>query len=89
MNMSDCQLVSNDRIAKRVNASGKKDVCGWINCQWINVDPAGESVDDLPRVWYNPIVDTEWHMHGVDAPVTWWKFRRLTTNGRRVYCRNL
>lgn len=89
LNMFDCQLISNERIAKRVNASGKKDVCGWIKTAWVNCDPAPRTecdwFDNLPRVWYNPIVDTDWHMQNIDSPVTGWKFRHLATKGKRVY----
>lgn len=85
LDMYGCKLVSNNRVAQQVNASGVKDVCGWISCRSIHISGPYEGLDNLVRVWYNPIVDTEWHMQGVDSSVTGHEFHYLTTRGRRVY----
>lgn len=86
--MSNCKLVSNKKTAQKVKDSGVKDVCGWISCEglWIAYTHSHlVTQQNLTRVWYNPIVDTEWHMMGKDSPVTNHTFEFLTTRGNRVY----
>ena len=69
--LNDCTLISEQRTAQKVLKSGKKDVCGWILCRtWTLIFRDDEyierlhPVDKLRRVWYNPIVDTDWHVQG-------------------------
>lgn len=85
--MHNCKLVSQHGAAKRVNESGKKDVCGWIKCDSYEIVPDSNEkpVDYLDRIWYNPIVDTDWHMTGIAEPVTGMVFEQLITKGNKVY----
>ena len=91
--LNDCTLISEQRTAQKVLKSGKKDVCGWILCRtWTLIFRDDEyierlhPVDKLRRVWYNPIVDTDWHVQGYSNHVTGLTFPELITKGNRVYC---
>ena len=83
----NCQLVSQQGAAKRVKRRGKKSVCGWIECDGFQVIPSEyeKTVDYLDRLWYNPILDTDWHMTNIVEPVTGMVFEQLMTKGNRVY----
>lgn len=95
--LSECTLISQPKAAQRVHDSGKKDVCGWVLCETWTASNVRDNewvrelideeypIDNLARVWYNPIVDTEWHMQGVEESVTDAFFSCLVTKGNRVY----
>ena len=51
--------------------------------------PYDVDLDKYRRVWYNPIVDTEWYVQGYPNPVTGMTFPELITKGNKVYCYNL
>ena len=40
--LKDCVLINKKNEAKKVNAAGKRDVCGWIKCREIEVKKSGE-----------------------------------------------
>lgn len=86
--LRNCTLISQPKTARKVFESGKKDVCGWISCSAV-VEVGGLydiDLDKYRRVWYNPIVDTEWYVQGYPNPVTGLTFPELITKGNKVYC---
>ena len=87
LTLRNCTLISQPKTARKVFESGKKDVCGWISCSAIVVEgPYDVDLDKYRRVWYNPIVDTEWYVQGYPNPATGLTFPELITKGNRVYC---
>jgi hypothetical protein len=86
MELIGCRLVNQVNKAKKVHAAGVKDVAGWIECDDIIM---GEEidVDNLERLFYNPIVDPYWRRDADDGEFIWdgSRFATLVTKGRRVY----
>lgn len=64
--LSDCELVCNENKAQQVYARGVKDVCGWIKCKSLYAGDINIFTDTntniLPRLTFNPIVDTKWRI---------------------------
>lgn len=86
MELVGCRLVNKVNKAKKVHAAGVKDVAGWIECEDIII---GEEidVDNLERLFYNPIVDPYWRRDADAGEFVWdgSKFATLVTKDRRVY----
>jgi hypothetical protein len=87
----DCELVCNENKARKVYSRGVKDVCGWIKCEhvhWhhITVHPI-INIEMFNRIYFNPIVDPNWTMTGLDYPINGLKIDELVTCGNRVYTR--
>ena len=58
LQMFDCSLYNNRRVAQKVKDSGSKDVCGWIKCKRVDIlkgDFMWEDYRSLERLYYNPI----------------------------------
>ena len=90
LELCDCRLVNKLNEAWKVYHAGRKDVCGWIECDNYYVSPVSEElypVDNLERVRYNPIVDPHWRRDGDDNTFHWdgSKFDTLITEGNKVY----
>lgn len=87
--MVDCELVNKLNKAKKVNKAGKKDVSGWIKCNRVEyvVRNNGLPVDDLERVYYNPIRDVHWRRESDGGEFAWdySKYSTLITNNKQVY----
>ena len=84
--LTGCKLINKVNDAKRVHAEGVKDVSGWIDCEDITVVD-NFPVDNLERLFYNPIVDPYWRRDS-DAGDSVWdgsEYASLITDGRRVY----
>jgi hypothetical protein len=82
----NCKLINKVNDAKRVHAEGVKDVSGWIDCESIEV-VENFPVDNLERLFYNPIVDPHWRRDSDDGDFVWdnSEYASLITDGRRVY----
>jgi len=86
--MFNCKLVNKKNAAKRVHAAGKKDVCGWVECESVRmIEPDRYSVDNLEQLRYNPIVEPSWRREWDDNTWDWddHTFDYLATNGNKVY----
>jgi hypothetical protein len=85
----DCELICNERTARRVYQKGIKDVCGWIKCRDLYVgDPdilVGPDTDCLPMLKFNPIVDPNWRVEGMYGSYNGKKFASIVTSGRHCY----
>jgi hypothetical protein len=86
-----CRLVNRPGQAKRVFDAGVKSVTGWIKCDTVHVkninryDPV--MVDDLEKLYYNPIKDIHWRRESDAGEFNWdySEYAALVTQGRRVY----
>ena len=85
--MFNCKLVNKKNAAKRVHAAGKKDVCGWVECETLRmIEPERYPVDSLEQLRYNPIVDPSWRREEDDGDFDWdnYTFDSLVTDGNKV-----
>ena len=87
LELVNCRLVNYLKKAKKVHAEGKKDVAGWIECEDVMVTQNEIPVDNLERVFYNPIMDPHWRRDSDDGEFVWddSRYSTLVTQDRRVY----
>ena len=88
--MVGCKLINKKNAARKVYDAGRKDVCGWVECDNYHISPASEKfypIDNLERVRYNPIVDPRWRRDGDEGDFDWdnYHFDSLVTDGNKVY----
>lgn len=85
----DCELYCNESKARKVYEAGVKDVCGWIKCKTLYVNDCSvydsASVDNLPRISFNPIVDTCWRIEGKVGGFNNTHVDSIITSGSRCY----
>lgn len=86
--MTGCKLINKIGTARRVHNNGVKDVCGWVECD--NYWPVFNDsipVDNLEKLYYNPIRDIHWRRDGDDGDYSWddCYYDSLVTNGRQVH----
>jgi hypothetical protein len=90
LEMRGCRLINKVNIAKKVNRAGVKDVAGWVECdeimlrrEYFPVLP----VDNLERVFYNPIRDIHWRRESDCGEFSWddSKYATLITDNKQVY----
>lgn len=86
LEMKDCQLINNVKKAQRVHAKQKKDVSGHVKCKEILIQNS-LPVDDLEKLFYNPIKDVYWRREGDEGEFIWdnSQYSTLITNGKQVY----
>jgi len=85
--MFDCKLINKINAARKVNLAGKKDVCGWVECENFSIhDNDSISVKYFDKVQYNPIKDVHWRRSGDDGLFDWdnSQYESLITNGNQV-----
>lgn len=87
--MTNCKLINKKNIANKVYSSGKKDVCGWVECQNYNVHHTKDIKEYLvncEKLRYNPIVEPSWRRLGDDGEFDWdnYCFENLITLGNNV-----
>jgi len=86
--MRGCNLVNKVNAARRVNDAGKKDVCGWVECDNFDIHENNSMpIDNLEELCYNPIKDVHWRRGGDDGEFDWdgTDFDSLITHGNTVY----
>jgi hypothetical protein len=85
----DCKLINRPSTAKSVFESQKRDVCGWIRCENLDVIDLfdGESMDigGLPRLEFDPKLIPYWHHTNSSDSLDNYKFDRIITSGKKVY----
>lgn len=86
--MRGCNLVNKINAARKVNLAGKKDVCGWVECENFDILEKN-SIDTkyLDRLSYNPINDIHWRRSGDDGGFDWddTDYDCLITDNNKVY----
>jgi hypothetical protein len=86
LEMLGCKLVNKINKAKQVHKRGVKDVAGWVECDDVVInDEIG--VDNLERLFYNPIRDPQWRRESDDGEFAWdnSEYATLVTQGKQVY----
>lgn len=86
LEMLSCKLVNNLKKAEKVNAAGKKDVSGWVKCDTVIINNE-IGIDNLEKVYYNPIRDTRWRRESDCGEFAWddSEYATLITQGKQVY----
>jgi hypothetical protein len=91
LELGNCKLISRQTAARKVFDAGVKNVCGWIECEnyWVlNMDRhIPVPVDNLERLYYNPIIDPNWRRQSDNGEFIWdnSRFASLVTYGSSVY----
>lgn len=86
LEMIGCKLVNKINKAKQVHERGVKDVAGWVECEDVVInDEIG--VDNLERLFYNPIRDPQWRRESDSGEFAWdnSEYATLVTQGKQVY----
>jgi hypothetical protein len=86
LEMKDCKLVNEVKKAEKVHAQQRKDVSGWVHCKEVLFqEPI--PVDNLEKLFYNPIKDVYWRREGDAGEFVWddSQYSTLITSGRQVY----
>lgn len=86
LEMLGCRLVNKVNKAKKVHAAGRKDVAGWVECDTLMINNE-IGVDNLEKLYYNPIKDIRWRRESDCGEFTWddYEFDTLITNSKQVY----
>ena len=86
LEMVGCKLINKLNKAKKVNKAGKKDVAGWVECERVMINNENP-VDNLERVFYNPIKDVHWRRDSDNGEFAWdnTEYATLITNNKQVY----
>lgn len=86
LEMVGCKLVNKLNKAKKVHRAGVKDVAGWVECERVMINNEN-AVDNLERLFYNPIRDPQWRRESDCGEFAWddSKYDTLVTQGKQVY----
>ena len=84
LELVDCTLRSNTRIAKKVLKEQVRDVCGWVECQSFTQE-ANISVQELPRVVYDPKINPYWKIDGDSDNYEMIRVNTVVSGGKRLY----
>lgn len=81
-----CKLVNQLRTALKVFDSSVKDVCGWVRCDDVKINNE-TPIDNLEKLFFNPIVDPHWRRESDLGEFAWdgFRFQTLLTSGRSVF----
>lgn len=81
-----CKLINRVNKAKQVYDAGVKDVSGWVECEDVIVSDS-IPVDNLERLYYNPIRDVHWRRESDCGEFSWdgSEYDTLITNNHQVY----
>lgn len=86
LEMVGCKLVNKLNKAKKVHKAGVKDVAGWVECEQVVINN-DNPVDNLERLFYNPIRDPQWRRESDSGEFAWdnSEYATLITNNKQVY----
>lgn len=81
-----CRLVNQPNKAKKVFESGVHDVSGHVRCEEV-IPRKSVPVDDLEKLYYNPIRDPYWRRESDNNEFIWdgSEYTTLVTQGKQVY----
>jgi hypothetical protein len=90
LEMRGCTLINKVNRAKKVHKAGVHNVSGWIKCEEVMLRKdfyPSLPVDDLERVFYNPVKDPYWRRESDNNEFVWdnTQYGSLITNGKQVY----
>lgn len=90
LEMRGCRLINKVNKAKKVHEAGVKDVAGWVRCDEVMLRKEHFSVlpvDNLERVFYNPIKDIHWRRESDCGEFDWdnSEYATLITDNKQVY----
>jgi len=86
LEMRGCKLINKLNKAKKVHKAGVKDVAGWVACDEVIINNE-IGVDNLERLYYNPIKDIHWRRESDCGEFAWddSEYATLITQGKQVY----
>lgn len=80
--MLGCLLVNEKSTAEKVHEKQKRDVCGWVLCERLEVNPQIHE-EKGEMLLYDPKILPNWTWDGQNMDGTRWD--KLMTDGKRVY----
>ena len=86
--MYNCKLINKINAARKVNVAGKKDVCGWVECDNFDIlEKDSINTNYYDQLSYNPITDVHWRRSGDDREFNWdnSEYEYLITDSHRVF----
>jgi hypothetical protein len=85
LEMRGCRLRNRPNKAKKVFEAGVHDVSGWVRCD--EVVATEMPIDNLERVFYNPLRDPHWRRESDHNEFVWdeTEYATLITSGKQVY----
>ena len=86
--MRGCELINKTNAARRVHGAGKKDVCGWVQCDNFDIHEANSiSTKYMDKLSYNPIKDIHWRRGSDDGEFSWDGSEHdfIVTNGNSLF----
>ena len=86
LEMIRCKLVNKLNKAKKVHKAGVKDVSGWVECEEVVINNE-IGVDNLEKLYYNPIRDPMWRRESDCGEFAWdgSEYASLITQDKQVY----
>lgn len=86
LEMVGCKLVNQLARAKWVHKKQKKNVSGWVRCDEVVINNQ-VGVDNLEKLYYNPIRDVHWRRESDCGEFAWddSEYATLITQGKQVY----
>ncbi len=86
LEMIGCKLVNQPNKAKKVHEAGVHDVSGWVRCEEVIINNE-IGVDNLEKVYYNPIRDPHWRRESDSNEFIWdnTEYATLITQEKQVY----
>ena len=90
LEMRGCKLINKVNKAKQVFEAGVHDVSGWVKCDEVMLRKTffpKLPVDNLEKVFYNPIRDPHWRRESDSNEFVWddSEYDTLLTNDKQVY----
>lgn len=90
LEMRGCKLRNRPNKAKQVFEAGVHDVSGWVRCEETMLRKSFYPilpVDNLERVFYNPLRDPYWRRESDNNEFIWdeTEYATLITSGKQVY----
>lgn len=77
-----CVLKNRRKVAEKVNSSGRRDVCGHVLCESVEVVPLLPAAGRV--VHFDPKVAPHWTVEGEDGSRDGMRFPTLVSSGRRL-----
>lgn len=90
LELVDCTLRSKTSVAKKVYSKQVRDVCGWVECEhvittYLKYTDAPITVQELPRVTYDPKINPYWKIEGDSDNYETMLVAELVTSGNRLH----
>lgn len=82
--LGKCTVKNYKKIAQKIFEGADKEVCAWILCEEVKINPPGTiKVDAFTQLKYNPRVTPYWMWE--DEVADDWSFNRIVSDGNKLF----